>query len=600
MKKILLTLIAVLSASFMYADEVSFSWSSADDWALDENTQAFYRSSNGVLFSAVKGEGINQPTVNKSSNDLRAYANNVLTVEASAESKLNKIVFTLSAQGKRRLTSITPSVGSVDINVEEGIVTWTGEASSVALTVGEKAIYGTDGESKAGQFCVSSPVAITGTIVGEVEEPGTSVSMVYTFTKITAMDQLKADGKYLLGANVEGVIKVAQNLGATQKYGYLKAEDATETDGKITANTLANTFTLKGSNIIDSYGRLMYQTGSYDSFNAAADASEGIDWSLAFNSDATVVITNDDVNKTVQYDTQYNSYGSYADVRGIYPAIYLLTDSAEDNTTPDEEEDEPAKIERITVKEFLEKADTQNTYELTGIVTGIKSTVYGNFTLEQDGAEIYIYGTLDKEGKTKNWESLGVVEGDSIVIQGVYTTYNDSPQIKNAQYISHKAMGADIVDISNTPETAYTVAEAKELVAAGEGLSTKVYVKGIISRIVEVSTKYGNANYYISEDGTENDEMQIYRGNSLNGEKFKAENEINVGDQVIIYGQLDSYKGNAQMAAGSSIYSITHGTSIDQIAQSGKNAEIYNLAGQRISKLQKGINIINGKKIIMK
>lgn len=600
MKKILLTLIAVLSASFMYADEVSFSWSSADDWALDENTQAFYRSSNGVLFSAVKGEGINQPTVNKSSNDLRAYANNVLTVEASAESKLNKIVFTLSAQGKRRLTSITPSVGSVDINVEEGIVTWTGEASSVALTVGEKAIYGTDGESKAGQFCVSSPVAITGTIVGEVEEPGTSVSMVYTFTKITAMDQLKADGKYLLGANVEGVIKVAQNLGATQKYGYLKAEDATETDGKITANTLTNTFTLKGSNIIDSYGRLMYQTGSYDSFNAAADASEGIDWSLAFNSDATVVITNDDVNKTVQYDTQYNSYGSYADVRGIYPAIYLLTDSAEDNTTPDEEEDEPAKIERITVKEFLEKADTQNTYELTGIVTGIKSTVYGNFTLEQDGAEIYIYGTLDKEGKTKNWESLGVVEGDSIVIQGVYTTYNDSPQIKNAQYISHKAMGADIVDISNTPETAYTVAEAKELVAAGEGLSTKVYVKGIISRIVEVSTKYGNANYYISEDGTENDEMQIYRGNSLNGEKFKAENEINVGDQVIIYGQLDSYKGNAQMAAGSSIYSITHGTSIDQIAQSGKNAEIYNLAGQRISKLQKGINIINGKKIIMK
>ena len=30
------------------------------------------------------------------------------------------------------------------------------------------------------------------------------------------------------------------------------------------------------------------------------------------------------------------------------------------------------------------------------------------------------------------------------------------------------------------------------------------------------------------------------------------------------------------------------------------NAEIYNLAGQRIRKLQKGVNIINGKKVLVK
>jgi hypothetical protein len=29
-------------------------------------------------------------------------------------------------------------------------------------------------------------------------------------------------------------------------------------------------------------------------------------------------------------------------------------------------------------------------------------------------------------------------------------------------------------------------------------------------------------------------------------------------------------------------------------------SSIYNLAGQRISKMQKGINIINGKKIVVK
>jgi len=30
------------------------------------------------------------------------------------------------------------------------------------------------------------------------------------------------------------------------------------------------------------------------------------------------------------------------------------------------------------------------------------------------------------------------------------------------------------------------------------------------------------------------------------------------------------------------------------------NAVIYNLAGQRISKLQKGVNIVNGKKVLVK
>lgn len=39
------------------------------------------------------------------------------------------------------------------------------------------------------------------------------------------------------------------------------------------------------------------------------------------------------------------------------------------------------------------------------------------------------------------------------------------------------------VDISNTPETAYSVAKAIELVNAGEGLSTQVYVKGSSNKL---------------------------------------------------------------------------------------------------------------------
>ena len=158
------------------------------------------------------------------------------------------------------------------------------------------------------------------------------------------------------------------------------------------------------------------------------------------------------------------------------------------------------------------------------------------------------------------------------------------------------------VDITNTPETAYTVAKANDLITAGQGLETKVYVIGTITKIKEVSTSYGNATYWIG-DGTEYsaNDLEIYRGYYLEGENFTAEDQIKVGDNVIVYGKLVDYKGTKEMT-GSSIYSlngVTTGIS-DVKAQTITDGGIYNLAGQRMSKLSKGINIVNGKKIIKK
>lgn len=104
-------------------------------------------------------------------------------------------------------------------------------------------------------------------------------------------------------------------------------------------------------------------------------------------------------------------------------------DSGDDNG-------DDGNIEHITVAEFLSKADTQTTYELTGTVQNIKNTTYGNFDLVEGDASIYIYGLLDLEGKTKNFSSLGISEGDKITITGKYVLYNNTtPEIKNAQFI---------------------------------------------------------------------------------------------------------------------------------------------------------------------
>lgn len=100
-------------------------------------------------------------------------------------------------------------------------------------------------------------------------------------------------------------------------------------------------------------------------------------------------------------------------------------------------------VKHITIAEFLSKADTETTYELTGTVKNIVNTTYGNFDLVEGDASIYIYGLLDKDGNAKNFASLGISEGDEVTLTGVYVDYNGKAEIKNAQFISVKKNGGN-------------------------------------------------------------------------------------------------------------------------------------------------------------
>ena len=113
---------------------------------------------NGYTFTAEKNNGSTAPAYNTNGKDVRLYAKNTLTIKA-ASGNMTKIVFNISAQGKKRLTSITASTGTI-ANQAAGdeTVTWTGNANEVTFTVGDKAVYGSDGADKAGQFDFSSVV----------------------------------------------------------------------------------------------------------------------------------------------------------------------------------------------------------------------------------------------------------------------------------------------------------------------------------------------------------------------------------------------------------------------------------------------------------
>lgn len=163
---------------------------------------------------------------------------------------------------------------------------------------------------------------------------------------------------------------------------------------------------------------------------------------------------------------------------------------------------------------------------------------------------------------------------------------------------------ASTVDLKNTPETAYTVAKALELIAAGEGLDAKVYVKGQITNIqeVDITDKFGNATYTISDDATAANALLIYRGYYYDNKKFTSKDQIKVGDVVVVYGKLVKFYEKFEMNSGNHIYSINGVVSgVDNITvDKNVDAPAYNLAGQRVNDAYKGIVVKNGKKYLNK
>lgn len=162
----------------------------------------------------------------------------------------------------------------------------------------------------------------------------------------------------------------------------------------------------------------------------------------------------------------------------------------------------------------------------------------------------------------------------------------------------------EIVDITNTAETAYTIAKAKELIDAGKGLSERVYVKGTVSQASKsLDATYGSLSYNISDDGTTGNELQVYGGLSFEGKKFTSVDDIKVGDVVVVYGKLKKFNTTYELDANNTLISLngtTTGITNITTDEAAKNAPVYNLAGQKVTKAYKGVVIKNGKKMIQK
>lgn len=76
------------------------------------------------------------------------------------------------------------------------------------------------------------------------------------------------------------------------------------------------------------------------------------------------------------------------------------------------------------------------TYRVTGTVKSIVNTTYGNWYIEDETGEVYIYGTLDAKGNEKNFSSWGMEVGDIVTIEGPKSVYNGTVELVNVTVIN--------------------------------------------------------------------------------------------------------------------------------------------------------------------
>ncbi len=222
--------------------------------------------------------------------------------------------------------------------------------------------------------------------------------------------------------------------------------------------------------------------------------------------------------------------------------------SIQEGTPPADVDPQPVPAaEEISIGEFIAKGDPNTTYRLTGTVHNIVNTLYGNFDLVDASGSIYIYGLLDKEGNPRNFESLGIKEGDTLTLEGKYMDYNGKPEISNAQYISHVSGGDDPGTDPSTPPEQISIADF--LSKADPAITYRL--TGTVQNIV--NTLYGNFDL-VDATGS----IYIYglldkEGNARNFESLG----IKEGDEITIDGIYSEYNGspqikNAQYVSGGS------------------------------------------------
>ena len=229
-------------------------------------------------------------------------------------------------------------------------------------------------------------------------------------------------------------------------------------------------------------------------------------------------------------------------------------------------------LEAETIGSLNEKTEDLKWVNL-GLENAVVTYVDGkNIYLRENGKALMLYGIDFSANEAAPIEAGDIFNG-SLVCD--YDNYYGIHEIKSNKFTNE----ADVFVTKGTAPapTEVTLAE----ILALDHICDYVFVKGQIA--------LDGSNYYVVD--AESNRVQLYKG--LNVSDYADD-----GKNYYITAVFNAiYKGNAELqpiAVSEETPTAISGVKVETAADNA----IYNIAGQRINKLAKGINIINGKKVI--
>lgn len=183
-------------------------------------------------------------------------------------------------------------------------------------------------------------------------------------------------------------------------------------------------------------------------------------------------------------------------------------------------------IKGKTIAQFLTAEESSVVwYELTGTITDLYNTEYGNFTLVDESGSVLVYGlTATKVAKNdKSFASLNLKDGDIITLCGTRSSYNGKDQVGGPAYF---------IKLEEAAELEYTdVANIQEFIAKADSTG---YTR--ITGAVNVTVQNGKQVYVQDATGA----LVIY-GATVTYE---------TGDALTgIIGKYDNYNGTPEMVS---------------------------------------------------
>ena len=192
-------------------------------------------------------------------------------------------------------------------------------------------------------------------------------------------------------------------------------------------------------------------------------------------------------------------------------------------------------IINATVDEFLKAPEGATQYRLTGVISSVANTTYGNVYIKDYTGETYVYGI----GAKGDFEKLGLKAGDVVTLVGQRSSHNGSPQMASAQYETH------------IPVTPATIAE---FITKPNDKNTYYMVSGTITSLKDNKgndNDYGNL--YLSDGTNELYVYGCYPGWGASGDfrkGFIKAQGIEVGDRLTMIGYKDEYNGLIELCGG--------------------------------------------------